>query len=77
MTQVLVRDLSPEVVARLKERARSNGRSLQKEVTAILEGAAETRTTAEAREIADKWRERFAGRKFSDSADLIREDRDA
>jgi plasmid stability protein len=77
MTQMLVRDLDPAVVERLKERARSNGRSLQKEVKAILEGAAETRTTAEAREIADKWRGRFAGRKFSDCAELIREDRDA
>ncbi len=51
MTQMLVRDLDPEVMERLKERARSNGRSLQKEVRAILEGAAEAYTMAEAREI--------------------------
>jgi len=38
VTQMLVRDLAPEVVERLKERARSNGRSLQKEVRAILGG---------------------------------------
>lgn len=77
MTQMLVRDLPPEVVGRLKERARSNGRSLQKEVRAILEGAAETYTMTEAREVTGRWQERFAGRKFSDSAELIREDRDA
>jgi len=77
VTQMLVRDLPPEVVERLKERARSNGRSLQKEVRAILEGAAETYTPAEARKISEKWRERFAGQKFSDSAELIREDRNA
>lgn len=77
MTQMLVRDLDPAVVERLKERARSNGRSLQKEVKVILEAAAETCSAAEAREIADKWLERFTGRKFSDSAELIREDRDA
>lgn len=77
MTQMLVRDLPPEVVGRLKERARSNGRSLQKEVRAILEGAAETYTMTETREVTRRWQERFAGRKFSDSAELIREDRDA
>lgn len=76
MTQMLVRDLDPEVVERLKERARSNGRSLQKEVRAILEGAARTYTMEEAREVTEKWRERFAGREFSDSTELIREDRD-
>ena len=74
---MLVRNLDPEVVERLKERARSNGRSLQKEVRAILEGAAQTYTMAEARAASESWHERFAGRRFSDSAELIREDRDA
>lgn len=77
MTQMLVRDLDPEVVERLKERARSNGRSLQKEVRAILEGAARTYTMEEAREVTAKWQERLAGREHSDSAGLIRETRDA
>lgn len=77
MTQMLVRDLPPEVVERLKERARSNGRSLQKEVRAILERSAGTYTMAEARAVSSEWQERFAGREFSDSAELIREDRDA
>ena len=77
MTQMLVRDLSPEVMERLKERARSNGRSLQKEVQAILEGPAETYTMAEAREVTGRWQERFTKQKLSDSAELIREDRDA
>lgn len=74
---MLVRDLDPEVVERLKERARSNGRSLQKEVRAILEEAAGTYTMAEAREVIAKWQERLAGREHSDSAVLIRETRDA
>jgi plasmid stability protein len=77
MAQVLVRDLDPEVVERLKDRARQHGRSLQGEVRSILEGAAETYTMSEAREVSREWQERFAGRKFSDSAELIREDRDA
>lgn len=76
MTQMLVRDLPPEVVGRLKERARSNGRSLQKEVRAILEGAAEAYTMAEAREVSSRWHERLAGVEHSDSAGLIREDRE-
>jgi antitoxin FitA len=77
VTQMLVRDLPPEVIERLKERARSNGRSLQKEVRAILEGAARTYTMAEAREVSASWHERLAGIEHSDSAELIREDRDA
>lgn len=77
MTQMLVRDLDPKVVERLKERARSNGRSLQKEVVAILEGAAETYTMEEAWEVSKRWQERFVGQRLSDSAELIREDRDA
>ena len=44
MAQVLVRDLDETVVARLKERARCNGRSLQKEAKSILEEAARTMT---------------------------------
>lgn len=75
MTQMLVRDLPPEVVERLKERARSNGRSLQKEVKAILEGAAETYTMSEANEVSRRWHERLGGIEHSDSAELIREDR--
>lgn len=75
MTQVLVRDLDPGIVDRLKERARSNGRSLQKEVRTFLEGAVGTDTVAETREVSRRWRERLAGREFGDSAELIREDR--
>lgn len=77
MTQMLVRDLSDEIVERLKERARSNGRSLQKEVRVILESAASVYTMDEAREVSEAWHERLAGKEYGDSADLIREDRDA
>lgn len=40
MAQVLVRNLNDRVVARLKKRARTQGRSLQAEVKTILEEAA-------------------------------------
>jgi hypothetical protein len=61
----------------LKERARVNGSSLQQEVKAILERAAETLTMREARRLSDRWRHRLSWRSFSDSVRLIREDRDS
>lgn len=76
MAQLLVRDLDPAVVARLKERARQNHRSLQGEVKAILEQAAETATREEALAMIDKWQRKWGERVFSDSTQLICEDRD-
>ena len=76
MSQMLVRDLDPEVVERLKARARVHGRSLQKEVKAILEEAAATLSLCEAEEVAELWQKRLAGREYSDSAELVREDRE-
>lgn len=76
MAQLLVRDLDPAVVARLKEQARQNHRSLQGEVKAILEQAAATATRDEALAMIDKWQRRWGDRVFSDSTRLIRQDRD-
>ena len=76
MAQLLVRDLDDDVVARLKERARRNRRSLQAETKAILESAAPHYTRDEALEVFRSWQERFRGQPLSDSAELIREDRD-
>ena len=76
MAQILVRNLEPEVIERLKKRAVSNGRSLQAEVAQILRQAAATKTMAEARVAAEALQRTFAGRSFPDSAELIREDRD-
>ena len=79
MSQVLIRDLDPEVLASLKERARRNHRSLQKELKAILE-AVDRETTANNIEAfldrAQAIRERAAGKYQTDSADLVREDRE-
>ena len=77
MGSILVRGLDQETIERLKERARLNGRSLQREVKALLEHAAETLTMREARRLSDTWRRHLGGRSFSDSARLIREDRDS
>lgn len=75
MAQLLVRDLNPDMVKRLKSRAVRNGRSLQGEVKAILESV-DTLSMSEARAFAEEWQRRLAGRMTSDSSDLIREDRD-
>ncbi len=76
MAQLLVRDLDEATLARLKERARRNRRSLQRAAKAILDAAAPRYTRAEALAVFQSWQSRFAGRAFSDSAELIREDRD-
>ena len=75
MTQLLIRDMQAETVQRLKARARRHGRSLQGEVKVILEEAAGY-SMQEARAVSEGWAVRLDGREFSDSADLVREDRE-
>jgi len=76
---VLIRDLSEKTVKELKKRAAVNNRSLQAELKAILDA------TADRDRHLRKWRKdtdriynelKKSGRKFSDSTELIREDRD-
>ena len=74
---ILVRGLDERTVQRLEEQARLNGRSLQQEVKKILERAAATLTMSEAHRLSEKWSRRLGGRLLSDSARLIREDRDS
>jgi plasmid stability protein len=74
MAQILVRGLQDDIVARLKNRAAFHGRSLESEARSILESAAGF-TPDEARRVAGDWQQRLAGRKFSDSARLLDEDR--
>lgn len=75
MPNLLVRDLDLETLDRLKQRAKRHRRSLQGEAKAILQEAA-TYSVAEARAVLERWRKHFKGRRFSDSARLIREDRE-
>jgi plasmid stability protein len=77
MGSILVRGLDQKTIERLKERARLNGHSLQQEVKEILERAVGMLTMSEARQLAERWRRRLRGQPFSDSAGLIREDRDS
>ena len=71
-----MRGLDPKTVQRLKARARINGRSLQEEIQEILERAAEMLTMRKVRQLSER-RHRLSRRSFSDSARLIREDRDS
>jgi plasmid stability protein len=76
MAQILVRNLEPEVVERLKQRAQSHGRSLQAEVAAILREESQKKSMEEARAEAERIRRGYSGQRFQDSAELIREDRE-
>jgi plasmid stability protein len=76
MARVLVRDLDAAVVERLKARAQLHGRSLQKELKAILEEAAAKSSWTEASSAAERVRQMLGDRQFSDSTELVREDRD-
>ena len=74
MPDILVRGLDGETLKRLKARASRNGRSLQSEAKLLLERAAGAGAEEVAAMLAG-WKKRFAGRRFSSSAGLIREDR--
>lgn len=74
MAQVLVRNVGQDVLKRLKRRAKLNGRSLQAELQEILERAA-SMNMVDARRRAEQISARLAGRRHSDSADLLAEDR--
>jgi antitoxin FitA len=76
MAQVLVRQLDEKIVDRLKKRAQENGRSLESEVRTILEEAVPDYEGAWKRIEQFHKRLKKSGRTFSDSAELIREDRD-
>ena len=79
MAAINVRQLSAELVDRLKRRASSNNRSLEGEVRHILECAADDDMAAKrARflEASRRLREKTRGRKHTPSEVLIREDRD-
>jgi plasmid stability protein len=72
--QVLVRNLRRDVVKKLKLRAKQHRRSLQEELKEILEDAAR-QNAKDVQAKVNEVRKLFAGRKFGDSAELIRKDR--
>jgi plasmid stability protein len=77
MAQLLVRNLSGKTLELLRSRASHNRRSLESEVRAILEDTAEREGVRnEFWRFADEMRESLRNIPQSDSADLIREDRE-
>ncbi len=78
MPDILIRGVDAKVVARLKKQAKANGRSLQAEAKRLLEQGAEPEKLdmESARKLAEEIRQSLAGRQFTDSTQLLREDRD-
>ena len=77
MADLLIDDLEEALVERLRARGQRHGRSLEEEVRAILGEAAQQHSMDEARQVAQAWQRRLAGRIQGDSADLLREARDS
>ena len=75
MAQVLIRDVAPEVVNKLKARAQRNRRSLEAELRGIVEAAVMEEPAVDMLAEIERVRALFAGRTFDDSAALVREDR--
>ncbi|TVP56323.1 MAG: hypothetical protein EA343_24185 [Nodularia sp. (in: Bacteria)] len=83
MAQILVENLDPLILEKLETLAKQHGRSLQEELKHILQQASETATEyhssgdmEKAREAVARAQVRYAGKNFSDSTELIREDRE-
>jgi plasmid stability protein len=71
MAQILIRNLDDAVVEKLKRRAETHGRSLEAEVRLLLTNSVQYDVSA-LREL----RAKFGDRKFDDTTEMIREDRE-
>jgi len=74
MPDILIRGLDSDTLKRLKASAKRHGRSLQGEAKLLLENGAGV-GPEDVAAMFDGWKQRFSGREFSDSTELIREDR--
>ena len=76
MANILIRDISHEVLNRLKIMAKNHNRSLQQELRLVLEKTAAL-STSEVFEKASQLKAKLRKKsiRFTDSADLLREDR--
>ena len=75
MTQLLIRNIKTETVKSLKRRAKQHHRSLQGELKYIVEAAVSTMTVEEMKSISQSWQKRLKSHSFTDSAIILREDR--
>lgn len=79
MAQLILNDLDPTMLEKLKIRAAKHQRSLEDELKVILQEAIETEQIAKMtafREQAAQMQQALSGRVHTDSAKLVREDRD-
>jgi len=77
MANLTIRNLDDQVVERLKKKAKDNGRSLEAELRELLKQAANRKSPEELLALADRIAAMTpAGVKQTDSAELLREDRD-
>ena len=82
MAHLVVENLDPLLIEKLKSRSQRHSRSLNDELIAILSDAAnaegvDRRVAAlEAGEKLEQARARYSGRIFNDSTELVREDRE-
>ncbi len=74
MPDVLVRNVDEHVLAKLKERAEKHGRSLQNELIHLLSTLVKDEPISD-EATAARIRRSLRGRKFTDSAVSLREDR--
>ncbi|NLF31234.1 MAG: hypothetical protein GX591_10160 [Planctomycetes bacterium] len=76
MAQLVIHNLGSRTVQRLKARARRHGRSLEAEVRLLLEQTAGA-DAADVAALLTAWDRRLGGRRFSDIATAMDEDRQA
>ena len=76
MANLLIRNVSEDIVSRLKDRAKKRNRSLQQELHSILVATA-TQSSEDLLKQSSRIRAKLRkkGVTFSDSAELLREDR--
>ncbi len=74
MAELLIRNLEPVIIKRLKLRAKQHHRSLQGELKSIVEAATKM-SIEEAKHASDVWQKRLSVGSFTDSSELLREDR--
>ena len=73
-----IKNVPDELVARLKERAKRNHRSLQGELMVILEGQDQSASAADAKTLRDihEWNRQMGYSSPSESAEIVRRMRD-
>jgi antitoxin FitA len=76
MADIAIHNLDADVISRLQEHATTHGRSLEAEVKFILTEAAHPPSTAAWAGVDAIWQQLASSdRRFGDSAELVREDR--